>query len=206
MSRSGPAGSGGRRLARSRSAPDRLSVRSFCSSCLFRPLSHHPQSHVRQSRQENACLPSRAAGRASIRFGEFRGLTAARAGGIRGCPCLRRGIEAAHREGRSGWLIPNKERLHCEAVADGVRCDAVSHARRGDTRCRDNELRQWMPCVTLSGFADESDARVLCSLAQQSACLRCVPPYVSGNRTSASKRAAGIRPPTCPRQWCTGRC
>jgi hypothetical protein len=68
-----------------------LSAHRFRCCFTFLPL------HVRAfPAGSTSCLfPSRAAGRAVIRSGEFRGLTTARAGGMRCCPREKREIEAA---------------------------------------------------------------------------------------------------------------
>jgi len=89
-------------------------------------------SHVRHSwAGANACLPSRAAGHAVIRSGEFRSLTAARAGDMRCCPrSCEREIEACpRRAARDGLSQRTKASLRSRGGMRPLRTLA-SHARR----------------------------------------------------------------------------
>jgi hypothetical protein len=126
---------------------------SFPTHLLYLASSYHFTSfaHPAFLGRRNAYLPSRAAGCAVIRSGEFRSLTAARAGDMRCCPrsyereieaCPRRAARDGCAERREASLRSRGGRAHCE------RCRHMLGL--GDWRCSDNELRQWMLCVTFS--------------------------------------------------------
>jgi hypothetical protein len=84
-----------------------------------------------------------------IRSVEFRGLTAARAGGM--CCCSRVGVRSRlPLAGRSRWLT-STEGASLRSVGGlrplRTRCHMLGV---GEIRCCDKRLRQWAVCVTLS--------------------------------------------------------
>lgn len=90
----------------------------------------------------------------SIRFGEFRGLTDARAGTY-AAACARgeHKIEAAHQGPLGVADIETKNDFIAKPWGMRLlqtRCHVLGV---GDTRCTDKELRQWRLCVTFSGYA-----------------------------------------------------